>query len=672
MSGSLKRSIFYSYSPFRSETSDITQAVVAVSKEVFRHRGWEIKDPIEEQGTSVINTKVVKALRDSNAILFVWQGVDNSNTGFETGYAAALGHPIIVLKRMDTKALFPDLGNHEYLTHATKVEDFEREQKSFEESLARVLEKLETDQLTPGLLAIRESSIGLFERLKAQIERHRGEDSGALYIESGYINKIGEKFDEGTKFKIESHHYPHCYFELKKWPRHKQIKAIADVSTAGAGFFRSHAASPLNIPIAERTFVFKWKELLGKEGPSFLFDELYIHWKEVNAERAEREKQHEYRILVAAIKDPLFNSSYHPLGKSAIGHDILMIGDNYVAGYVESDDYGRKNTYLKVKKLSDFQQNQVERRFRKVNTLAVEFDPSESPDKLKERLLKKHRVGHWNSSWGACSERPFEYFEKYDQNIKLWMPLYDDIIANCAGLVFREIMKLYDAPDQRPLYVLELGYGSGNLTEKLLNHFGGLNAALRPLLRNPAIGRYFGVDVSRRMYQICEKRFGLITDNKSGFEGGRKEINSVLIELLVSDFMQGTEFQKAHVVFGSFILHFLLGSNPDQGRIEQLAIRLRERLFPGGSMIFAGIFFDDDQGMRNKQIEWWKDEMSKNVEKENVEEFFAANPEITNCLSWQKFSSGLGFFKFDEPRRIGGNLSPFHIVSFRDNDRSTV
>src|SRR5205807_281803 len=104
-------------------------------------------------------------------------------------------------------------------------------------------------------------------------------------------------------------------------------------------------------------------------------------------------------------------------------------------------------------------------------------------EQILRAWMLKDKVGMWKSDWKEVERRDASYFINYDMHIRVWVPYYDQLIAQAAGIIQREIARLMRL-NHHSLELLEVGYGTGALTVPLVSWLETLNRPFESLRNN--------------------------------------------------------------------------------------------------------------------------------------------------------------------------------------------
>jgi SAM-dependent methyltransferase len=353
------------------------------------------------------------------------------------------------------------------------------------------------------------------------------------------------------------------------------------------------------------------------------------------------------------------------LGASARGKHLLLIEPDLVGGYIEE----RGREVLTVKTVNKFGFGTAKNYYNRLKGLAVPVQPDAEAD-LKRAWLKRHRIGEWDARWDAPEHRDVRYFDDYDRHIRCWVPLYDKMIGDCAAFVQQEVVRIYRARG-RAVNLLELGYGTGGLTVNVARWVVNLHEPFLVLEGHPAgvkqmkpVAWYYGIDRAPQMKRLAE----IALDENLG----DRYQAAIAIRLFTEEFRaianRGNK-PKFDVIFGSLILHFILGNSPEDVVGDLFRNLNDEWLEEGGSLVFADVVFSEDHNRKTQQLTHWRRSMvGSGMEEELVDRFLAENPDMTSALSFEALHGGAsaaGLGGAHERYAVGSEATPFEIVVFR-------
>ena len=176
---------------------------------------------------------------------------------------------------------------------------------------------------------------------------------------------------------------------------------------------------------------------------------------------------------------------------------MLIIDPNMTVGYVRRND----RAFLRVTSKASIHK-QAHERYRKIKEMAVEFNSDTR--ELRRVWLEQKGIGCWNPTWNTVQGPTPDYYEKYDLNIRCWIPDYNLMLNNTAEVVLSELRRPRSSHerDAGGNNVLEVGCGTGALTEVVLNRL-----MHRPNGERSRLLSYFlATDKSTAMIERAKKR----------------------------------------------------------------------------------------------------------------------------------------------------------------------
>ncbi|MEP7008991.1 MAG: class I SAM-dependent methyltransferase [Acidobacteriota bacterium] len=258
---------------------------------------------------------------------------------------------------------------------------------------------------------------------------------------------------------------------------------------------------------------------------------------------------------------------------------------------------------------------------------------------LRRVWIERAKIGHWDSEWREVGLRSTEYFSDYEMNIRCWIPGYEHLIDMCAAAVETELLTLLVAHGGMPR-VLEVGFGTGALSAKLVHWIGQVNTPFSLLGRPFPIGRFIGVDAAPQMLSRIEET------TIGGPYSEAEFLHGKAFDEISEEVRMGAPFG---VICGSLVLHDILGEEASKtfGRFLEAAKSL---LTDEGTLVFADCFADSRPGIQDRQVRSWLESMlGIGLSQSVVEHFLSCNPEMVNPVSRQRVSEVAARFGFQPP-----------------------
>jgi SAM-dependent methyltransferase len=399
--------------------------------------------------------------------------------------------------------------------------------------------------------------------------------------------------------------------------------------------FWNDAPDPSETGLTERLFLLDWKTFFDNGDLSKMCSMLT--------------KQRDiYHVRVGHVPDE--RAAPHPLGELGVGWDILLVEPDVVGGYT----YKNERLLFHVTR-SEYKAELADTFYASIREGTVEFRENMTAADLRSEWLALHGIGQWDEQWSDVNDRSHDYFDHYDKHIRCWIPEYTQLIEATSAEVQRATSEILGAGTS-PCDVLEIGNGTGALTERLLDWFEHLN---RPLHARRLIGSYHAVDSSRRMQEMIAKKFqGRWPNISRHFRWGRA------FEAMPPELAR----EKFHIVCGSLVLHDVIGDSDQLGQFTRFAEECSKILHPGGWAVFSDAFCGSDRIDRSVELEFWKRTMRQyGLTEDHIGRFFDHNKEMTTALGVDRMgsiakASGFSEVRLDPPTRPH---SPFRVLVLR-------
>jgi SAM-dependent methyltransferase len=644
--------IFFSYSLTKCRESLLVAHVVDTARSAVKRRGWRVLDPMIEPGVGTIKEKVERALRDADACI-VEVTTSVPNVMFETGFSRSLGLPIVFLvdptsfSQSQLEAYFEfigvdrrnplatDLGGAEYLEYPGQLGDQDA-WNAFGRKLEGVLERV-GQELVPESRLLRRSCGRILVGALRTLD-HNPKGHPLMRFLGGWHQLLADAFEKGgdAVFQIDSGYYQSCLKAFGDESR-RQVRAVADLTDETERFWDSNP-DPLETSVRERIFLTDWR--------SFFDDGMLTELtKLLDRQRAR------YEVRVGHTDKP-WNGQRHPLGDAGAGQHLLLMEPDLVGGYVKEGAARHVRVERSAAKYAE-----AGHRYRELRDATVLFQRGWSPLELRRHWLDEHAIGAWKPEWDGMRGPGPDYYGQYDRHIRCWIPDYERLVKHCADLTTGELAARMRETD-RPLTVLEIGYGTGALTRYLLEWIRHLNRPLEGLGAR-IVERYLGVDRSDVMQTITMSRLanrGVDARFCTGTAPG--------------DWPPGA--RRYDVVCGSLVFHDMVGG----GRLPDVLRAFKDVLASRGRLVFLDVFFDEEPH-RARGLSFWKRWMQEfGLRDSEIDAFFSGNQDMLNSVSATELRDAARAAGFDSPefRSVPGirQESPFRVAVLRKQVQPTA
>ncbi|MET9338350.1 hypothetical protein [Nonomuraea sp. NPDC003804] len=635
---------FLAWSTEAEGSESVIRAVQSV-KSQLAERHFDVYDWSEQPHSRNIGIEIQEKIRRSDILILEGSTV-RPNLAFEVGFARALDLPVVVIKQEGTSELPEDFGAPRYLNYPSASNDagFSK----FETDFGRLLDRLELESLSPGHRALRRKLTQLHGGLQSVLSNHDS-DHPQLHLRSGWLEALASEVRNSgpSNLVTDADYYSHCFAELRDW-NDGPIRAIADLTDNTETFWQTDLEHPelMSSQVTERIFLIDWR--LFFQGEAELSRHMSM-WRDHIGSLADSS----YEIYVAAVDDVGLGVR-HPFGDTAVGAHLLLLNPDCIGGYRSrlDSDFGERRMLHIERDRHRF--NLANRYYDAVKARAVRFDPNHDFHTLKREWLRKLEIGRWDEHWTLRTEhRSPAYFDRYDQHIRTWIPMYDDLIQDCSATVASEILRIFQEIDMS-VSVLEIGYGTGSLTSAIVPWIRTLCEPFEQLGQLYPVDRYRAMDRAVQMRKLAHKKIG-------------DDLNR-WVRLLNKTAWDDVEDNITYnVIFGSLVTHFLFGQNPTDESIDSFFAECARRLEPGGSLVFSDCFAPDDDHERTSAVAAWRTWMIDNgLSEDYAEAYLAGNQDMVNAVSVPRVAAGAerhGLRLVKE--KLVGSTQMFRLLVFR-------
>jgi SAM-dependent methyltransferase len=613
-------------------------------REALARRGWRVVDPLVESQSGSVSLKVETSLLEADVVIADC-GATSPNIVYEVGFARALNKPVLALLNRDyfddqrfaeyfaligqgrRHPLPADLGDLEYCEYsATSVARGGELERRLEEHLSHLALTLSpgTRTLNAALCKVRTSS--LLARQKSGLVA----DPPLLRFLGGWLDQISRELTAKAdhSFEIDSDYYRSCFKEFDTADR-SRVLAIADLSDPTEKFWMSDGVA---LPVSKRIFLVRSLDLFDDQKLATLHAALVSHVTRVNDTN--------YAVFVGRSDHPR-----HPAPRPGwLARHLLLIAPDLVGGYVRKND----STLLRIQCDRAAYADGLEH-FHAIEQQSIPFRSQWSIDDLRNALLMLDRIGIWQESWDRVEDRDDSYFAHYDLHIRRWIPGYDELLAEAAAAVDRFLPRGADVT--KDIRLLEVGCGTGALTLGVAKHLAAKQDGLAC--------RYWATDMSERMLRELERRLSGV--RYPAHLQVRREKATAWDGLPAAIEDEG----PFDVICGSLILHDTF-SHQVVGDLPRMLRRCFDLLRPGGYMIFADSFFDEERVQRH--LDYWRRWMVKRgLSSEDVQRFFDCNMDMVQTPNLRVLTGQAVGFERPRLRGVPGSDqdSPFRILVMR-------
>jgi SAM-dependent methyltransferase len=630
---------------------DAVRKMLKLVKNQLAQYDFDAYDWYERQSTKNINAKVSDQILDSD-LMILEASTQRANLAYEVGFAHALRLPLMVVKQQNSAPLPENFGEPDYLEYPDQADD-EDNFRVFNDKFSSWLEQLMDTTLSRGQRSARRGRNMLGNQINRFIEGHSHEHP-SLHLLTGWQRALAGEIGSGgvSQLVVDAHYYLPSFASLKDWRTDHSVRAIADLTDRTEQFWTPDHPEEMTANVSERIFLIEWEWFFDRESELSRQIEL---WRRHKANH--QGSQADYDIFVAT-KEELRPGETHPMGPGAVGHHLLLVDNDVIGGYRPNP--GRIDGRQLVIERNELRYSAGVQFYKSIKDRAVQFHPEMKVADLRREWLAKTGVGRWDPDWTTETEfRSPDYFDLYDRHIRCWIPRYGQLIQDCAATVFREILRIY-ADRARSVDVLEIGYGTGRLTREIMPWIKNINRPFYDLEHHGPVHRYRAFDRADQMVQ--QARELLRPDQQGG-------VNMRLLRGTAWDDID----DKYDVVFGSLVMHFLIGPEPSGDALDMFFANSAEHTTDDGALVFADVFGVDADRKGTSAVRNWREWMIRyGLSEEKADGYLAGNADMTEAAPLDLLKEAAQAHGFKTRVKIAGSPDlPFRIVVFRKEPASS-
>jgi len=649
--------IFISYSTRMSHDPQITKDLILLIKTVISKMNWIHEDPMETKNIDSIDTKVKESILSSDAIIADIT-TQNPNVMLEVGYASMLGYPIILVLNKDAyteefykdhfkyfkissdNPLPADLPNIEFIEYSKSTIDSDQGRQSFENNLLNLLKNLGNSDLSLGHRFVRDSYKAIMGRKKFILKDYRDRDHPNVHFLGSILNQFEKIVKQGgsEEFYVDSYYYANSLTDIRSYK--SEILAVADIQPDGDEIledFWYENPNPEHTQVKERIFLVHWKQILNREK----CQKLAINLKE-------QSKKYPVRVGYYPrnyIKD-IFGENGHT-------RNMLLIEPDVVGGY-ETDKKNKKKIYLTVKKSPQLYL-EAKSVYNRLLKETIEYNHEWNWKDFRSEWIEFEKIGKWDDDWSVQKNKG--YFNKYDMHIRCWVPNYEDLIRKTFDQVHKEFINILKImPSSNRIKILEIGFGTGELSSLIVNMISNFNQPFVDARVQTPIDQFVGIDKESRMVEIANKDIGHKNNDVMFIEGTAWDDLPYEVERLEFD-----------IICGSLVLHDIVSSSNTDQSISEFFEYGNKLLKDKGCLIFCDVIMGEGIDVTDNNNNWYRWMNDIGLSSDDIKNFFDKNRDMVDSLTvslLKKHSKAHGFsdLRIKKLPRIYGEKNPFHII----------
>lgn len=651
----IKPAFFLSYSTTKAIRPESVKHFVDVVEEVVRtHFNGSIIDPMTSQKSVSIRGDVIESLKECDFVIAETTSAA-PNVYYEIGFADALGKPAILFLDADRdkndspqsndgmreirKRVFgsshpSDLGDIRYIPYNLPDNPREEELDKLRQVIRTAIDGALAHRLRSNMMAPARSIQRTFLSSQNVLHYHATQPS-KLWLINGISLYVDEYYRQlsNTRMQVDESLYE-SMLKVMPSPMRASALAIADMTDDFEPFMlTTHDLE--SVKVRARIFVFD-ADSAFETGFERLVSNIWRHAQKYQCYMIDRDfaldvlgssgvqaKTNCQGANLMSTGQSAVWYSPRPNGVREVGNDLLTIDSDM--GLVHSVE----TLFHSIVEKS-------------VNISALAKDTKAQSGLQRAKAVKSewqriHEIGLWESDWNGRTNRGDRYYRDYERHIRVWIPNYRKLIDQFLD---QSVEAISEAAQGRQVRIIEVGPGTGELTEKLILRISKRSRRVS----TDMVQSYTVVEDAPEMLERMYQR-RLIERNGSSFsEGMYPPTGDGRIRVRPHNlcFLEGMEIDRAEqaptIVLGSLVHHYidiLDNDKPDFGKfIEGLIERIPSVI----QVVLAGLFFSDDM---DAQIESWRKWMARDsgLDTEWVDRFFDGNPEMQRRFLVSKIRS---------------------------------
>ncbi len=409
--------------------------------------------------------------------------------------------------------------------------------------------------------------------------------------------------------------------------------------------------TPESTWVKERVFWVDWSTVHDASAFSRILHTLHTQ---------SRYSPNDYHVRLGVLLSDMPTLS-HPLGSRASGQHLLLMEPTLVGGYVRTTGGDEKNLMITDQQLYLRARNYYDH----LKELSVAVSPEDDDAAIHRKLNGLHGVGDYDPAWGDHSKRPPRYFDCYEQNIRRWIPWYLELNLLCAGEIQHALWRRF-LEARRPARILEIGFGTGGLTQHVLNWIDSASQLAQDAQdHNPIVEGYYGLDPAPQMFDRLPE--ALVGHRLCKFQR-RSMFRSPEIRRHIAN-------GRMDILCGSFVFHDIIDGKPET-TIAPFLEDARNCLVDDGVLILADVFVSPDEEGRRKELSCWEAGMrARGMTDEQIETFRQGNPDMYLTASEEQLREVGHEYGFGKPLFMrlphrGSEHVPFRVVVMHRMTRS--
>ena len=489
------------------------------------------------------------------------------------------------IKKSNLKKLLTDMAEDKNTARQDVIVNYQKNIKPFNDVFKEITQRGSIEKI---IITMRETTETVLDSVKNNLGNKLHTPFSEIFV--GLLHSlVPDVIMPGKKdmISVPPQSYNHVLSALHK-SGHSNIKAIANLRDDKW----VDLANEINVweGISERIFYVKWEDMFDSQRLDRIITIIN------NSIDSLRDVKNDTCLIYLVTDDTKNDIRISEENKEIFEKRNILFIESELVGW-----FSGESLKFKYVKDGDTLLNKVIQFYRQFKQKAVTINITSyiTKDWLVKEWIRLHDFGVWNSDIVT-------YVKNYDINIRIWIPDYDKLINTCNETILNELTRLFTVRKES-LKVLELGYGTGNLTIKVLAGIMSINSPRSTYCNgHKPIIELFGQDKSVEMMNVLNNKLAFLD-----YE------NMLTVTMLNTTFAPEkshiTDMNKVDLIYSSFSFYALVSCEKEEGILQFFtALKLYFRDPNNISIVFLCALLDDENKPMEGTLNYWKKYMHDN------------------------------------------------------------
>lgn len=642
---------FLSYSKTKAlSVASVERFVSAVNEVVEKHFGGMVIDPMVSQICRSIRGDVIESLSQCDLVIAETTNAA-PNVYYEIGFAEALHKPVILfldaergtddslatnaeMRRIRSRVFGSehpsDLGDMRYIPYTLPDGPSNEHLDNLKSTIRNAIDAALAYRLSESMIGPVRAIQNTFQNGQDMLARYARDPSKvwminglSLYVDGYYGRQLST-----SPMRVDESVYESM---LKAMPTLMRTSALAIADTTDE-FEPFMLTTPdlASVAVRARIFVFDGHRPFDPVRFGEFVAQIWRHAKEYQCYMVDRDFVVEkMRVSGITSRTQCNSANIMSTGQSAVWYSSRPDGATATTTALLTIDGDRDLASAIETLFHDIARSSVD-----VSALARNTMLSTSGERrraVKREWQRLREIGHWEPDWTGRGERSLRYYADYERHIRVWIPEYERLVSKFLD---QSIEAMSQAARAGPIRVVEVGPGTGELTEKLLRRISRESRRVMPGM----IESYTLVEDAPGMLERMRQRGLVSRHGPSGFGEAMfppdgddrirvRPLNQCFLRQTGDDFAGSTPT----VLLGSLVHHYIDVLDDDEPCFATFFAELVEKVPLVNQIVLAGLFSVDS----GAQIAAWRDWLVREsgLDQDAIDRFLAGNPEMQRDFS---------------------------------------